>query len=411
MTRYVSQTRRARLWMLLVVVLVATNFLLALTFGRRPIVIGGISAVVGAGLIFATMLVERHANRPPSSGLDERTAMFDVVDRAARQVGSLDAEVVLGGALTGVAELGGGPAEVWLLDADTLSLQMKRRIGAEDGAPGRGVVVGLFEDVRRSPGTRMVDDDRGALIICPLSCDGQVIGMLAVRLSQTQRSDALMVQCIELLATQISTGLDVARNVAERRALEERLAHWAFHDSLTDLPNRVLFADRLELALARSVRHGSNIAILFLDLDGFKGINDTLGHAAGDQLLRNVSERLQSCLRPNDTLARYGGDEFVVLLEQVVDSQFAVMVAQRILTALERPLVIAENELRIQTSIGIALTPARPGADADVLRRADIAMYQAKAAGGSRFVVSPSPDLEIEGMPKPASPLSNEDVG
>jgi diguanylate cyclase (GGDEF)-like protein len=163
---------------------------------------------------------------------------------------------------------------------------------------------------------------------------------------------------------------------------------------LTDLPNRVLFADRLELALARTARDGSKVAVLFLDLDGFKGVNDTLGHAAGDELLHGVAQRIHGCLRPNDTLARYGGDEFVVLVEQIQDADAAIGVANRILEALTRSIEVADTELIVKTSIGIALTGSRPGADSDVLRRADIAMYEAKGSGGSCYVLSVSPDTD-----------------
>jgi diguanylate cyclase (GGDEF)-like protein len=128
--------------------------------------------------------------------------------------------------------------------------------------------------------------------------------------------------------------------------------------------------------------------VLFLDLDKFKEINDTLGHAAGDELLHAVADRIHACLRPNDTLARYGGDEFVVLVEGVDQHEAATGVAERILDALSRPVTVAGSELQVRTSIGIALAAQGPGADADVLRRADMAMYEAKSSGGSCYVLS-----------------------
>ena len=176
-------------------------------------------------------------------------------------------------------------------------------------------------------------------------------------------------------------------DITERKHLEAQLARQAFYDSLTGLPNRALFLDRLDHALAREARQGSPLAVLFLDLDGFKLVNDSLGHEAGDQLLMAVAERLRTCVRGGDTVARLGGDEFTILLEQVPDVGEAIAVAERVITALEPPCVIDEQEVVISTSIGIVLTGADPVRRADVLRDADVTMYRAKAAGKGRYAV------------------------
>jgi len=174
----------------------------------------------------------------------------------------------------------------------------------------------------------------------------------------------------------------VITDVTERKVLEEQLEHQAFHDPLTDLSNRRLFIDRLGHALARTQRRrGKRVAVLFMDLEGFKVVNDSLGHETGDRLLVAVSQRLKGCLRPEDTLARFGGDEFVVLLEDVEGPQEAVRVAERIIDELKNRFVLDGRELYARASIGIALGEDRTKDPDDLLRDADTAMYRAKDGG------------------------------
>jgi diguanylate cyclase (GGDEF)-like protein len=170
------------------------------------------------------------------------------------------------------------------------------------------------------------------------------------------------------------------------RRLDE-LARQAFRDSLTGLPNRALFMDRLSHALTRRERRGDQVAVLFLDLDRFKVINDSLGHGVGDQLLVALSQRLASCLRPEDTIARLGGDEFAVLLEEVKDASGPVAVADRLGAELQRPFIFEGRELFITVSIGIALTTLLRITPEDLIRDADLAMYHAKARGKARCEV------------------------
>jgi diguanylate cyclase (GGDEF)-like protein/PAS domain S-box-containing protein len=198
---------------------------------------------------------------------------------------------------------------------------------------------------------------------------------------------------VEAVANDMSTDVHVealvltVRDVSERKAFEEQLRHRAFHDPLTQLPNRALLSDRLQHALTREGRFEDQVAVLFIDLDDFKVINDTLGHASGDELLVHVARRLRSCLRSADTAARLGGDEFGVLLEGVPDLDQAVSVAERILAALTEPFSIGGLPVPLRASIGVALGQAQAASADELLRDADIAMYAAKREGKGGHVV------------------------
>ena len=174
------------------------------------------------------------------------------------------------------------------------------------------------------------------------------------------------------------------RDISERKALEKQLTHQAFHDPLTGLANRVLFLDRVSHALSLVRRHDQMLAVLFVDLDGFKTINDSLGHAAGDRLLAVVAQRLQTCVRTSDTVARLGGDEFALLIEDATDDHAASEVADRIAASVRHPILIEGKEVFMTASIGIA-TAKDEGSASDLLRNADMAMYVAKSHGKARW--------------------------
>ena len=194
------------------------------------------------------------------------------------------------------------------------------------------------------------------------------------------------------------------RDITERRSAQEQLTFQAYHDALTKLPNRWSFLESLETALFESAESTRMTAVLFLDVDRFKRVNDSLGHDFGDRLLTAVAERLSNCLRPADVVARFGGDEFTILVRNVRDADVAVGVAQRITDQLSQPLVIGEHELFISASIGIALSTNENVRAGDLLRQADLAMYVAKEKGRARwelFDPSSVPEvverLELEG--------------
>jgi diguanylate cyclase (GGDEF)-like protein/PAS domain S-box-containing protein len=177
------------------------------------------------------------------------------------------------------------------------------------------------------------------------------------------------------------------RDVSLRKALESELSHQAFHDSLTQLPNRLLFKDRVQHSLARRTEQSRCLAVLFIDLDNFKAVNDSLGHDAGDQLLVAVTRRLEECLRPSDTLARLGGDEFAILLEDMLHVADAVLVSERIVETLRAPFDLGNKHVFARASIGI-VTDLSPDTDTDqLLRRADTAMYVAKSKGKATYEI------------------------
>jgi diguanylate cyclase (GGDEF)-like protein/PAS domain S-box-containing protein len=206
---------------------------------------------------------------------------------------------------------------------------------------------------------------------------------------------------VETLATNLLTDDTVAgvvlnsRDVSDRKALERRLAHLAFHDALTGLPSRALLIDRIQHALDRRRRDRTQAAVLFLDLDDFKTVNDTLGHAAGDLVLSEIATRLDSCVRACDTAARVGGDEFALLLDELEGHEEAVTIAERIADSLSQPIAVGDHQFVTAPSIGIALAADMMDSAEQLLSRADAAMYQAKAQGKARFALFPAIDQPI----------------
>jgi len=174
-------------------------------------------------------------------------------------------------------------------------------------------------------------------------------------------------------------------DITERRKTEQHIQKMAYFDNLTGLPNRALFFDRLNQAMVRANREKTNLAVLFLDLDRFKSINDTLGHAVGDQLLIEVTQRLNRHIRSSDTLARLGGDEFVIIATNLVDKLDASYIAQNLIDSIQPPFQIMGHELHVTTSIGIALFPDDGGTTEILIKHADMAMYSSKESGRNAF--------------------------
>jgi diguanylate cyclase (GGDEF)-like protein len=246
-------------------------------------------------------------------------------------------------------------------------------------AGGTGVCVGLSPSMppsfdRTVTGTRLQLVSERPIV----GSSDQLLGMLSLY----KRPDAEARQPNSQL-------IDICANLAgiaiESCQAAERIRHLAHHDDLTGLPNRLLFNYQLPKALARAQRDGTSVGVLFLDLDRFKIINDTLGHDAGDMVLRQIAGHLRSCVRETDTLARVGGDEFTVLVEQLDDTQYLGVIAEKLLTAMASPLAIGGNVYQLSGSIGIAMYPEDGADGASLLKNADIAMYGAKASGRNNY--------------------------
>lgn len=215
-----------------------------------------------------------------------------------------------------------------------------------------------------------------------------IIGLIESRLLDTGHTNWTLSSKLPLRneSGEVIGLVGITREINEMRQAEVALQHLATHDSLTDLPNRFLMVDRLTQLLSRARRYGSAFAVLFMDIDRFKEVNDSYGHEFGDRLLRAVAQRLTSAVRQNDTVARIGGDEFVIILETAQGAKSADTVARHVQRALRRPITLEHHRAKVTFSIGSSLYPEH-GADVDsLLRAADSAMYRAKKEGGDRHV-------------------------
>jgi diguanylate cyclase (GGDEF)-like protein len=178
----------------------------------------------------------------------------------------------------------------------------------------------------------------------------------------------------------------ISVDITERKQMENQIFNLAYFDPLTNLPNRRMLLDRLAHALSQAKHHQRSLAIMFLDLDNFKKINDTLGHDVGDELLKAVAVRLNTCIRTGDTVSRQGGDEFIIVLSEITHPDDAALVADKIIKVINNPVRIADSTLNVTTSIGIAVYPINGGDDTlELMKKADKAMYAAKQAGRNSY--------------------------
>lgn len=265
------------------------------------------------------------------------------------------------------------------VDPKLLPAMKRSRVGS--GAGGRAISEGRLIAIEDYEATsdmvpQMVSDGIAAALAAPVFQRGQVVGSLVVATHGRGRTySASEREALQAFAEHAGLALNDAKAA-------EETAHQAFHDPLTGLPNRALFLDRLRLARARALRHSNSVAVLFADLDGFKKVNDSLGHSCGDKLLMAVGQRLSATLRPADTVARFGGDEFAILMEEVAEPIDAARAAQRALEIIERPLEIDGRDVFVTASVGIAVGREEPE---ELLRNADLAMYEAKGRGKGRY--------------------------
>ncbi|MDQ1654012.1 MAG: hypothetical protein QOI35_3212 [Cryptosporangiaceae bacterium] len=281
-------------------------------------------------------------------------------------------------------------------DSPSVSTVLGYAPGGRDGTPAIDALHPADQTAARAVFTQVV-------------ADPDAVGRLQCRIQHADGGYRWVdLSVSNLLTNDAVHGIVVnARDITDSRRLQEQMSHQALHDALTGLPNRRLFYERLEHTDERRRRGGSeDLALVFVDLDGFKPVNDTLGHDAGDELLRQVSHRFKACLRTGDTLARVGGDEFAVLLDELAGPEDAVAVADRIVASLHAPFAIHGENVWIGASVGVA--PVEAGSDPhQAMRAADTAMYRAKQAGGHQFVLSQhGPDRGGLRLPATAPELS-----
>jgi len=312
-----------------------------------------------------------------------------------------------------------GPCVVILRDITEQRLAERRRTALygvsrimAGGAPLREALPGLIEIVVREleweRGSLWVADEAGVLrceaawpagsapptppdapeapaaspagIAVPVASGPDRLGVLEFGGERTDRLDDDLTGFAEALGGQVGDFL-------VRKRAEERLLHQALHDPLTGLPNRVLFFDRLDHAIRRLQREHAPLAVLFLDFDGFKAVNDRFGHAGGDEVLQRAADRVAAALRAEDTIARFGGDELVVLSEHVAGTAGGALIAERILEELRAPIEVQGDQVQLSASIGVSIAPVEGAERDELLRVADAAMYRAKAAGRGRYVI------------------------
>jgi diguanylate cyclase (GGDEF)-like protein/PAS domain S-box-containing protein len=305
-----------------------------------------------------------------ASGQPERMigTVMDVTDQTRIEQALRESEAKLRTVIEGF------PVVLWVLDRDGV-FTLSRGAGLKLLGLEPDEVVGrsLFEVYRDFP--EIIEDTRRALASEDL-VSTRWIGKVAFETRYSPLRDS---------AGAVIGAIGVAADVTERKRSEDRLSLLANYDPVTGLPNRNLFSDRLDHAMRNAERNGTRVALLFLDLDSFKNVNDTLGHAAGDELLKQVAQRLTATVRTADTVSRLGGDEFTIILENLPRDEDAAPVAEKVIEQSSRPYPVMSRDLFISTSIGIALYPADGTSVDTLLMRADAAMYRAKASGRNNF--------------------------
>jgi diguanylate cyclase (GGDEF)-like protein len=334
---------------------------------------------------------------------ESRAETLRVIANATRDITSLDPRAVSSAVCKATVRVGFDMAEIDVADGALTTLTPLYSTGMpDDHVPHPQAITECVAGLAYQTGKTVVIPDYsqwpgalphlralGILGTCgatPVTITDGVVVILSVAMHAVEEVTDFQRECLELLARQAGVALDNARQYDERQELQGDLAHQAFHDALTGLGNRAQFLTALRSRATDGIPRGLT-AVLFIDLDGFKGVNDAMGHAAGDQLLEVVAQRLMASIRPHDSLARFGGDEFTLLLEQISAPAEAEAVARRVTARVQEPIVIDGVTVSVSASIGVAFGDAGTDGEA-MLREADAAMYRGKAIGRGAIVVS-----------------------
>jgi diguanylate cyclase (GGDEF)-like protein len=349
---------------------------------------------------------------------DRRAELLHVAATASQDISRLDPDEVLSAVCRAATQVGFDMAEIDVADEARTTFIPLHATGLppEHTPQPQPITAGIAGIAYRSGETIFIPDytawQGGITGVRALNCVGTcgatpvwtdegIVAVLTAATFEVREIKEYEQECLRLLALQAGVALQNAHRFDERRRQETELMRQAYHDELTGLPNRALFQQRLR---GRSLSGAPPLsAVLFIDLDGFKAANDAHGHLVGDRLLVTVAQRLAEVVRTTDTLARFGGDEFTILLHRISSPDEASDIAQRVLTSLSQPVMIEGTRLCISASIGIAVgNPTVSGET--MLERADAAMYEAKTRGKNRY------ELAAEGLPAgPLRPASDED--
>jgi diguanylate cyclase (GGDEF)-like protein len=346
-------------------------------------------ATVRLGRMFAALSAANDAILHAKS-LDE---LYERVCNAAVHSGNFSNTTIL------LAEEGTTRTKAVASAGRVPQLLQASHISVDETIPeGRGLVGIAFRTQRPCVSNDFLHDERTrpwheigrkagcrAAAAFPLIQGGRSIGAILIHYEELNAFDDEIVKLLERMAENVSFGLDNFEREAERKRVEARIQHLASHDALTSLPNRVMFSEVLNIAIQSAQRNNRKFAVLFIDLDRFKVINDTLGHEAGDQLLQEMGTRIKDTVRTSDVVARLSGDEFVVLVQEVGESDQIETVARKILSAVIKPMVISGQECRVSASVGICMYPANAQTEQSLMKNADIAMYHAKEAGKNTY--------------------------
>lgn len=359
---------------------------------------------------FLDALAEKSAliniNLQVETDLNKRLSELLLIRKASLHLTmNLSLDSVLESILESALELvSADDTHVFLYEHGMLSFAAALFDGHQQGRPFMNPrPQGMTYQVARE-GTKIVADNtmtnplfegrrwEGSIIGLPLKIGNTVLGVMNVALKRAHKFTDNEIQSLEFLADQASIAIQNAKlyeqaqqEIVDRKKAEEAIKHMAQHDALTGLPNRRLFNERISLEISRSQRNNQKIGVMLFDLDHLKNVNDSFGHSVGDLLLQAVGQRLLGLLRKSDTVARMGGDEFLLILPEMKQTQDAVITAERILSALSTPFLLEGNQINITTSIGIVFFPDDGTEVDDLIKKADNAMYKAKEKGGNIY--------------------------